>query len=505
MSAFDEARRGKTSAVFIGGESGVGKTRLITEMISAAAGDDAIVLSGGAIDLADAPPFWPVTGALRKLLRGPDRDRAGELLACWGEQLDHILMRPGSRARNEGDNSGLPALELLFQVVAGLAGRATVVLAIEDLQWADRSTRDLIVYLLANVIDEPILVLVTYRSDALPVGHPLRSLLPELRRDRRVRFLDMMPLDHTAVADIVADAFGRPADPELIDLVWNRSEGNAFAAEETVRAVKSGDSAALPLTLRQLVLSRVETLPSAAGQIVRAVAVSGEPVSHQLLAAVVEFTETELIGALRAAIEASVLVVDPTGQGYTLRHGLMTDVIAGDLLPGERIQLHRRIAGALSWSSEAVDGHTAARQAHHWDQAGDCARAFTATVDAATDAERLFGFAEAHRLWCRALELHDQLGPAAARPDRADLLKRAAEAAHLSGEQDEAARCLKELLKQSSKQEALERALLHQHLGRYLLAGGRSRQAVEAYERAAAILPSDAATSDRAARDGRPC
>ncbi len=498
-AALEDARQGKTIAVFVGGESGVGKTRLVTEFTSTVAGDDAIVLSGAAIDLADAPPFWPVADAMRKLLRGPARDWAGELLADWREQLDHILMRPGSGARDEGDSAGLPPLELFFQVVAALAGRAPLVLAIEDLQWADRSTRDLIVYLLASVIDEPILLLVTYRSDALPVGHPLRSLLPEFRRDRRVRFLDLMPLDRTAVADMVADALGSATpDPELVDLVWSRSDGNAFAAEETIRAVKGGDSAALPLTLRQLVLGRVEALPAAAGQVARAVAVSGQPVSHQLLAAVVDLTETELIGGLRAAIEASVLAVDGTGQGYTLRHSLMTEVIADDLLPGERIRLHRRIAGALPGCSEVIDGHTAARQAHHWDQAGDYARAFTAAVDAATEAERVFGFAEAHRLWRRALELQGRPGSAVAGPDRAELLKRAAEAAHLSGEQDEAAQCLRDLLAQSPGQGALETALVHRRLGRYLLAGGHSRQAVEAYGRAAAVLPSDAPAADQA-------
>lgn len=497
-AAFEDARRGKTVAVLAGGESGVGKTRLVTEFTSAVAGDDAIVLSGAAIDLADAPPFWPVTDALRKLLRGPARDWAGEFFAGWGEQLDRILMRPGSAARNEADVTGLPALELLFQVVARLAARAPLVLVIEDLQWADRSTRDLIVYLLANVIDEPILVLVTYRSDTLVAGHPLRALLPEFRRDRRARFLDVMPLDRTAIAEMVADAFGRQADPELIELIWSRCEGNAFAAEEAVHAVQSGDGAALPLTVRQLVLSRVEALPAVAGQVVRAVAVSGEPMSHRLLTAVVDLVETALIDGVRAAIEASVLAVDPASQGYVLRHSLIKEVVADDLLPGERIRLHRRIAGALSRHGEISDEHVVARQAHHWDQAGDYPRALAAAIAAATEAERVFGFAEAHRLWCRALELHGRLGAAAAGPDRAELLKRAAEAAHLAGEQDEAAQFMKELLEQSPAQGALETASLYQRLGRYLLAGGHGRQAVTAYEQAAAVLPGDAAAADRA-------
>ncbi len=500
-AAFEDARHGKTIIAIAGGESGVGKSRLVTEFASMASGDDAIVLSGAAIDLADAPPFWPVTDAMRKLLRDPARERAGKLLTSGGEQLDRILMLPGSGARNEREGASLPAIEILFQALAGLAEQAPLVLVIEDLQWADRSTRDLIMYLLANVVDEPILVLATYRSDALPAGHPLRSLLAEFRRDRRVRFLDMMPLDHTAVAGMVAEAFGSTADRELIELIWSRSEGNAFAVEETIRAVKRGDNA-LPLTLRQLVLSRLEALPAEVGQIARAVAVSGVPMSHRLLAAVVDLPETELIDGLRAAVEASVLAVDDTGRGYALRHSLMTGVIAGDLLPGERIRLHRRIATALSYcrgGSEVVDGHIPARQAHHWDQAGNYQRAFAAAVEAAVEAEQVYGFAEALQRWRRALDLHGRL-ESAARPDRAGLLIRAAEAAHLHGEHDEAVQYLTELLARSPGQGALEKARLQQRLGRYLLAGGRSRRAVEAYERAATVLPSDATAADWAAQ-----
>ena len=500
-AAFEDAREGKTVVTVVGGESGVGKTRLVTEFALTATGNDAVVLSGAAIDLADAPPFWPVTDALRKLLRDPAHDWAGTFLASWGGQLDRILMRPASGAAPDPHGAGLPAIELLFQVLAGLADRRPLVLVIEDLQWADRSTRDLVLYLLANVVDEPILVLATYRSDALPAGHPLRSLLPEFRRDRRVRFLELTPLDHAAVVGIVAAAFGSSAGDELVELIWSRSDGNAFAVEETIRAVKSGDTA-LPRTLRELVLSRLEALPAGVSQIARAVAVSGEPVSHQLLAAVVDLDETDLINGLRAATEASVLEVDETGQGYRLRHSLMTGVIRDDLLPGERIRLHRRIATALArrgGGSEVVDRNAAARQARHWDLAGDDARAFAAAVTAAEEAEQVYGFADARLLWRRALELHSRLGSSTARPDRAELLERAAKAAHLHGEHDEAAQCLTELLAQSPRHGALEEALLRQRLGRYLLAGGRSRQAVVAYEQAAAVLPADAAAAVRAA------
>jgi DNA-binding NarL/FixJ family response regulator len=497
--AFDEARRGRTTAVFVSGESGVGKTRLATEMTSGIGHDDAILLSGAAIELVEAPPFWPVVDALRKLLRGPAGKWAADLLAPWNEQLDAVLMRPGPRHAHDEPGPGLPIVELLFQVLACLAGQAPLVLLIEDLHWADRSTRDLIVYLLANLIDEPILLLATYRTDGLSAGHPLRFLLPELRRDRRIRFLDLQPLDRSAVRTMVSHAFGEAVNPELTDLVWSRSEGNAFAVEETIRALQDGTGAAVPTTLRELVLNRLERLPLAAAKIVRAVAVAGEPVSHQALAVVVDMPENELIDGLRAAIDAFVLSVDSSSKSYRLRHSLMTEVVSSELFPGERIHLHRRYGETFSRLGDATGARSAARLAHHWEQAGEQARAFAATVEAATDAERLHGFADAYRLWRRALALYGHQEPSAGFPSREEILELAAEAAHLAGEHDEAASCLQDRLSMAPVLAVRDRAVLHHRLGRYLIAGGRSRRAAEAYERAAALLPGDATASDRAA------
>jgi DNA-binding NarL/FixJ family response regulator len=526
LESLRETCAGRASAVFVTGEGGVGKTRLVTELLRVAAADGAAVLAGGGIGVGEEPPFWPVLDALRRFLREPGNERAVKVLRPFGPPLARLLRLPtlfsepvrrpieglieGPVDRTadrtaEGPVDGtepaaLPTMELIYEVVAALADHAPVVLLVEDLHWADRSTRNLLVYLLANLSDEPVLLIATWSTEGLSGGRPLRSLLPLLRRDRRIRFVELAPLSRDAVASIVCDA-RQPAEPEpdeeLIELVWRRSEGNPFVVEETLRAVGDGDRAALPATLRQMVLGRVDLLPDAARQVVRALAVGEEPVEHQLLAEVVGLPEAELLSGLQAAVHRAVVVVDAGSWGYRLRHGLIREVIGQELLPGERTSLHRRYGLALDRLSDAGDPRLAARLAHHWDFAGEVERALSATVDAARDAERLYGFAEASRHWHRAVELLGLKPSLGTDAEVANLLERAAEAAHLAGEHDSAVTTLRHRVRLAAPT-GLEAARLRARLGRMLLAAGRSREAVEAYRQASALLPGEAAAAEQA-------
>lgn len=499
LESLREARRGRASAVFVAGEGGVGKTRLVSELARAAAADADAVLSGGAIDVGEAPPFWPVIDALRGFLRVPENAWAAEVVRPFAGPLSRLLRVPAlsDAAAEDAGSPPLPTVELLFRVVAALAGQVPVVLSIDDLHWADRSTRNLLVYLLANLSDERVLLVATWRTDAPGNGHPLQPLLSELHRDRRVRFVELEPLSRGAVAAIVAQT--QPvSDPELVELVWRRCGGNAFVLEETLRAAREGDARALPATLRQLVLGRIALLPEAAQRVARALAVGEEPVEHQLLAEVVDLPEAALLAALRVAVEAAVVIVDSAGSGYRFRHGLLREVIGSELLPGERISLHRRYGLALAALTDPADPRVAARLARHWDLAGEVARALPATVAAAQEAERLFGFAEASRHWQRALELLDRQPSLTASAERTQLLEKAAEAAHLAGDHDRAVAALRDRLRLANPV-GPEPARLQTRLGITLLASGRMREAVEAYRQASALLPVEVPAAKRAA------
>jgi DNA-binding CsgD family transcriptional regulator/tetratricopeptide (TPR) repeat protein len=491
---------GRMAAVVLCGEAGVGKTSVVDELAARAEGEGAIVLRGGALDIGESPPFWPIASALHTVTSSSDA-RASAALAPWRTRLDDLLALGGDRATAGEPGAaaaGVQTLELVRRVVGDLARRAPVVLVVEDLQWVDHSTRDLLVYLIANLAAQRVLLLVTYRSDAHPDTSATRALIAELQRHRRVRCTELAPLSRPAVAQIVEEA--APGRPELVDLVWERSAGNAFIAGETLRAALEGEPHALPRTLRDLVLSRLETLSPVAQRVVRAVAAAHGPLPHRLLAAVAamqQIDEPELLDALREAVERGVVVVDDggAGEGYRLRHGLMTDVVIRGLLPGERMAVHRAYATALEHDRARGLPGLDARLAHHWQQAGDLLRALSAAVAAARAASRLHGHAEAHRHWLRAALLAGDLpvpAPGAA-PSRLECLERAAEAAHLAGDHDQAIALLGERLADSAG--GAPDALLHARTGQYLIAAGRGAEAAHAYRRAMALLPPDAASA----------
>ncbi|PWU50452.1 LuxR family transcriptional regulator, partial [Micromonospora globispora] len=380
----DDVAQGHTAAVFLTGESGVGKTRLLGEVSERLREAGALVLTGSCLDIGDASPLHPLRQALRRL--------DGELTAAQARTSSAVrsLLQMFDDETPGPDGAGA----LLERVSRGLhlvAGGRPLVLVLDDLQWVDRSTRQLLLYLLAGLGDLQLSVLAAIRAESLQGAHPLRRVLTELRRLRSVRVLDLAPLDRADTDRLAAAIVGRPLAPEAAELVWQRSGGNPFVVEELARDLRDGRDG-LSDTLREIFLARVDALPQHAHAVVHAVAAGVEPVEHWLLAQVVRLPEEELIEAVRAAVAHRLLV--GADDGYRLRHQLVAEVLAHELLPAERSALHRRYAEALT--SATGELHQA-RLAHHWRLAGEPARALPAAMAAAREAERLHGYAEAHR------------------------------------------------------------------------------------------------------------
>src|SRR5512132_839115 len=241
-----EAARGRAAdaepaVVLVGGEAGVGKTRLLTELAARWAAEGMRVLSGGCVPVAaGALPYAPIVEALRRL---PDELGADAVRELAG-------LRPGL-GTPPGGLPGQAAQTRLFELLLGLLGRlgeqAAVSLAVEDLHWADRSTRDLLIFLARNLRRERLLLVVTYRSDEPGTGW-LRSYLAELDRGGRARRLELSRLDRAGTAAPLVGILGAAPPAELVEAVFARSEGNPFFTEELLAAVRAGSST-LPATL----------------------------------------------------------------------------------------------------------------------------------------------------------------------------------------------------------------------------------------------------------------
>jgi len=501
------AADGTPLLVVIGGEAGVGKTRLVEQLAAAAQEQGLRVLGGGCVPLGEEGlPFGPVIQALRGLadldpaelqaVAGPARQELGRLLPDLAVNGEAAAAGAGVADASQGR-----VFELLLGVVQRLAARAPLLWMLEDLHWADRSTRDLLAYLATYLRAHPVLLVLTFRSDELDRRHPLRRLLGELARNRRVVRLELPRFTRAELTQQLAGLLGADPPARLVDDIYARSGGNPFFTEELVRA-GNGGTGTLPPSLQQVLLARVVRLGDRTQQLLRVAAAAGPGVTQPLLAAVAGLDDQQLLEGLREAVDQQLLVPEPGGAGYLFRHALLAEAVYAELLPGERVRLQTDLAGALEAGIETGEAPAsrAARLAYHWAAAGDQPRALSASVQAAAAAEGVFAFAEAQLQLERVLALWDQVADAAARAgaDRVSLLARCAEAAYGAGDATRAAELVRQaiaLVDQVSQ--PLRAGLLHEQLARCLRALGDPAALGEQQEAVRLVPPEPSAERAR--------
>jgi len=437
-AAFASARQGGPSAVLLGGEAGVGKSRLVSEFGRTAAAAGARVLAGGCLELGtDGLPFAPFTAVLRDLVHEMGADAVASMLPGRTTRgLARLLPELG-----EPDTAGDPAeararlFEEVLRAIEHLTRHSPVVLVIEDAHWADRSSRDLLTFLIGNQRAlSGLLIVVTFRSDELHRTHPLRPLLASLDRIAWVERIELPRLTRYDTGELVVRILGRQPAGDLADALYHRSEGNPLFVEALLCC--DGElSAELPESLRDLLLDSVRRLPEDTQEVLRIASAGGEMTGHALLGAVSGLDDTALTRAVRPAVIANVL--HARGDGYAFRHELIREAVHEDLLPGEHGRLHSRFAEAIDADPTLVPpGRAAIEMAHHWHSAHDSAWALIAAWQAAAQAGRAVAAAERLSLLARVLELWDQVPDAAERigADHTQVLEEAIAAAHDTGE-----------------------------------------------------------------------
>jgi DNA-binding CsgD family transcriptional regulator len=471
------AAHGQPQVAVLGGEAGIGKTRLAEQLADIASQQGVRVLRGGCVPLGEEGlPFAPVTHALRGLadqldpaeleaVAGPARAELARLLPDlpWGGEA---AAGPAVVGAGQGR-----LFELLLGGIERLAAWAPLLLVIEDLHWADRSTRDLVAFLAASLRSGRVLLVLTFRSDELDRRHPLRGLLGELARNRRTRRLELERFSRAELAEQLVGLLGADPPARLVQDIYARSEGNPFLAEELV--LVGAGPAALPPSLQEVLLARVVRLGHRTQQLLRVAAAAGPGVTEPLLAAVAGMEEAVLLEGLREAVDQQVLLPEPGGDGYVFRHLLVAEAVYGELLAGERVRLHTALAGALEAGIEGggPPASRAARLAYHWWAAGDQPRALAASLQAAAAAEEVYAFAEAQLQLERVLALWERIPDAAERAgiDRVSLLSRCAEAAYAAGDNSRAAELVRQALPLVDPASQPQRAgLLHEQLARCL-------------------------------------
>ena len=468
--ALDATQAGSGTTVLVAGEAGIGKSRLVSELARRARNAGFEVLLGRSIDLVGTElPYQPFVDALRPL--------GG-------------LRQAGART----DGSQLRVFEQTLALLADRAAAMPVLLVLEDLHWADTSTLDLVAFLAHNLDDRRALLLATYRADELSSVERVHRLADGVLRSGTAIALELGPLGHDELTALLTAQSDALLPATVADAIVSRSEGNPFFAEELLAA--GDDDRELPRGLRDLLLRRVAQLDPATQSLLRLAAAAGRDVSYGLLRALAARPERDVQDSLREAVEHRVLVADQARGSFRFRHALLAEAIYGTILPGEREELHAELADELARGGAA----SAAELAAHWEAAGRNTDAFAASVDAAREAEAVFGLAEALAHLERALALWGAVPDAAelAGLDLAELCTRTAELASEIGAAARAVELGRRAIDVLGEDNAHRAALLHVRLGEYLEQTGNEDACLAEVQHAVQLVPAVPPSPERA-------
>jgi DNA-binding CsgD family transcriptional regulator len=515
LGAADAADGARASLLLIGGEAGVGKSRLLEEFLRVRRAAGSIVLEGPTIAVgAEGLPFEPIVAALRSATTQLGIERVAELA---GPSLSDVArLVPELATGTDRVPVPLSQAEWLhvrtFEGILGLLGRlgaaAPALLVIEDIHWADRSTRDVLAFLARNVREERLLIVATFRTDELHRRHPLVGWLAEVERLARVERLDLPRFDRAEIAELLHGILGTPPAADQVDSIAARSDGNAFFAEELASRLDDSGAGRLPSTVTEIVLARLSTLSEPAARLVEVAAVAGREVDHDLLSAVAGLPEAEMLGALREAVSSHLLVTAGTSreERYRFRHALVQEAVYDDILPSDRRQLHAAYAAAIAGDDGAGTSETSrlVELAHHWSAANRPALALRAAIDAADASRASFAFAEAAGLYERAIELWDVV-PETERPDHRDLgelFDAASAMVVLGGDPTRAValaeRAIEQVDRLTGPDALARRATARERLGRAAWVAGDGARSISALEEAVRLLEGTKPSIDQA-------
>ena len=495
QEAVERAAAFEPRPILLAGEAGVGKTRLLEELGAWAEERGCRVLVGGCVSLsADVAPFAPIIEALRPLKHDLPTPAWNEVVGN-GQDLAPLLSdvrRIGEAIDSTGispDNTQVRLLEQLLGMLERLGGLAPVVLIVEDIHWADRSTVDVLTFLARNIRAQPVQLVASFRTDEPAARRQLLPFIAEFGRQPRAQRIDLTRLNRAEVAEQLSAISGRPVAAATVDGVYRRSQGNPFFSEELLAA---GSAAGMPETLRDVLRARVAALGPDAEELVRVASAAGRQFPESVLRRLTDVDEATFRAALREVLDRQILVRrhHDGDERLAFRHALIQEVVYADLLPSERVRTHAACARVIEERlAEAPDAALASELAYHWQAADEPERALEASIGAGMAAEAAGAQREAALQFERALELMDRIPAPERLPlDRVQLLERAA-ANQLENPSRAVAHLRAAINLTDSDADPVGAGLLYAALGRYVWFTGDGAAALAACREAVRLVP----------------
>jgi hypothetical protein len=426
LAALAEARAA-ARVVLVEGEPGIGKTRLVEELAAEAAGQGANVLWGRAFEGTAAPAFWPWLAPLRTLVAQPP---AGATVA---PELAALIASSGDD-RATGTGSDRTRFQL-FDAVTGLIDAAAadrpLVLVLDDLQWADLASLELLTFVSGQMVESPVMLACTVRQLEVGRNDAVVETLAALSRAPGTRRVLLRGLPLGATTELVEGAAGRPVEPEVTAAIQLRADGNPFFATELARLVSTehGQAEALvavasggdvPSGVRDVVRRRIAQLPEPTVRVLQVAAVIGRDVDLELLATAAGGGLDAVVDAIDPAVVHRLMAPVPELPAtFRFSHALVREVVADDVSALRRARIHLAVADALAQRSGGLDDAAEIMAEHLWAAAplGVGQRAAEALERAAEVAVRRYAFESAESLLARAVQLRRTAGGSAADTD----------------------------------------------------------------------------------------
>lgn len=500
QAALAGSMAGAPRHLVIGGEAGVGKTRLLARASELAGEAGARVLTGGCVAMGEGGlPFAPYT----EIIRGLVAQDGVPAVAAYAGRAAHDLGRLVPALSPE---EAPPAQELwaqtrlydaLLDLFGHLAERTPLVVQLEDLHWADAGTLAATSFMMRAVRSEAISVVATFRSDEMTRRHPLRAWLAEVARDDNVDRIDIEPLDRADLAQLVRNILGEDLSPAELADIHERSDGNPFFVEELLAARSEGDEA-LPTSLRETLMARIDRLPETAQHVISVAGIGGREVEHDALVSVIGRPESEVAQDLRTLVDAGLLVPTRALDGddaYSFRHALLQESVTDAMLPTEQRRLH------VAWA-EAIEGHADAASddstrlvelAYHWREA-HAPRALAASIRAGDAAMDSLSFEIALQEYEAVLSLWDEATASQlVDVDHVAVLERTMRAAYLAAQNRRAVAAGREAIDELGDADPERSTEIRIRYARALWTSGDWSAALEAYEEALELAPPEPA------------